>query len=501
MGLLSILFGHRQVPTFPTDRIIPLRVWDDIPHLRSLVHDCTFGFDDVLDITKLREALHTLLHIGNWRQLGARLRLNSEGKLEYHIPTQYDDTRSAFIFTTTKHTSSINDHPLGSRLPRTSSSKAPFLAPCAAEFIPLVCGHGSPQVLRDWISSDLPQLRIHVVLFDDSTLLTITHPHTLMDAVGRSTFLRAWTAVLRGQLGEVPPFRDLSEDPLASLGVEVPGPSYIHADRVLQGLGIVGFGIRHLFDMWFHRQQDHLFLIPGRLVDRMRQEVLQETPSSDGTAFSYLSESDVLLSWWLKSVTRALDLSPDQTIMSMNMFEIRDLFRDWFPTGSAYIGNAIFPCYTLCSVPEIMGGSLGTLAQANRRALSRHRTKEQVHALAALQSRSLLKTIPLVGESNLVFMACTNHHKARFFELDFSAAVVRPGVPLSKRANQLGRPSYIGYAEHTDGYYSTRNLLRVIGKDAVGNWWLSCTLREGAWEKIVGLLNSALMEIDKTLET
>ncbi|RAH85427.1 LysR family regulatory protein [Aspergillus japonicus CBS 114.51] len=497
MGLRSTLFGHFQVPTFPTDRIIPLRVWDDVPHIRALVHDCTFGFDDVLDDTKLRKALHTLLQIGNWGQLGARLRLNSKGKLEYRVPTQYDDSRPAFIFTTTKHDMSINDHPLGSRLPRTSSSKAPFLAPRAAEFGPLVCDHDSPQTLRDWISSDLPQLRIHVVLFDDSTLLTITYPHTLMDAVGRSTFLRAWTAVLRGQPGDVPPFRDLSEDPLASLGVEVPGPSYIHADRVLQGFGLVVFGIRHLFDLWFHRQEDHLLLLPGRFVERLRLQALQELSHHND---SYLSESDVLLSWWVKSVTRALDLSPDQMIMSMNMFEVRDLFEDWFPTGSAYIGNAIFPSYTLLSVPDVMKGNIGTLAQENRRALSRHRTKEQVHALASLQSRSLLTTTPLVGDSNLVFMACTNHHKARFFELDFSPAVVRPGVPLSGRANPLGRPSYVGNIEHSDGY-PTRNLLRVMGKDAAGNWWLSCTLREGAWEKIVRDLDLALMEMDHPSDT
>lgn len=62
--------------TIPTDRIIPLRFWDDLSHLRSLVHDFTFRFDDVLNVFKLRVALERLMEIGSWGQLGARIRQN-----------------------------------------------------------------------------------------------------------------------------------------------------------------------------------------------------------------------------------------------------------------------------------------------------------------------------------------------------------------------------------------------------------------------------------------
>lgn len=75
MGLFAT-FRRRQPPMVPTDRIIPLRFWDDLSHLRSLVHNFTLRFDDVLDIPKLRAALERLMDIGDWGQLGARLRLN-----------------------------------------------------------------------------------------------------------------------------------------------------------------------------------------------------------------------------------------------------------------------------------------------------------------------------------------------------------------------------------------------------------------------------------------
>lgn len=78
MGLFSFL-GRRQPATVATDRIVPLRYWDDLDYLRSICHDFTFRFDDVLDKERLRAGLDRLLKIGDWSQLGARLRLNVRG--------------------------------------------------------------------------------------------------------------------------------------------------------------------------------------------------------------------------------------------------------------------------------------------------------------------------------------------------------------------------------------------------------------------------------------
>lgn len=38
--------------------------------------DLTLRFDDVLDHEKMRLALVRLVELGNWRKLGARLRMN-----------------------------------------------------------------------------------------------------------------------------------------------------------------------------------------------------------------------------------------------------------------------------------------------------------------------------------------------------------------------------------------------------------------------------------------
>ena len=69
-------FSRARPATVPTDKVVPLRYWDDLDYLRRLCHDFTFRFDDVLDASKLDAALARLTEIGDWSQLGARLRLN-----------------------------------------------------------------------------------------------------------------------------------------------------------------------------------------------------------------------------------------------------------------------------------------------------------------------------------------------------------------------------------------------------------------------------------------
>ena len=64
MGLFATLRRHPRPPVVPTDRIIPMRFWDDLPYLQSLAHDFTFRFDDVLDVPKMRaEVLCQCLHL------------------------------------------------------------------------------------------------------------------------------------------------------------------------------------------------------------------------------------------------------------------------------------------------------------------------------------------------------------------------------------------------------------------------------------------------------
>ena len=66
----------RQPERVATDTVVLLNFMDDTKIYRSIILDLMLRFDDVLDPEKLHSSLETLLDHGNWRKLGARLRLN-----------------------------------------------------------------------------------------------------------------------------------------------------------------------------------------------------------------------------------------------------------------------------------------------------------------------------------------------------------------------------------------------------------------------------------------
>lgn len=421
------------------------------------------------------------------------------GKLEYHIPARYDETRPAFIFTTTTYGININDHPLGSQLPKAGQDQS-FLSPSSDFFTSIVCRPDSPRELADWIYTDRPQLDIHAALFQDATLLTISYLHTFSDAISRTNLFEAWIAVLRGHEEEVPAFVPYDHDPLYTLGKEAPRQSYRNLRRLLSGLSLVIFGLRYMFEiLWFPKLEEHPIRLPGRCVDKMRKTVLQELAitASRGTRKPFVSEGDVVVAWWVRTMIKALKPAPDRTIMVMNVFNVWNLFPEWFPHGAAgLVGNSFFYSYTLLVASKVLQDTgLKYVASTNRTALMEHRTKQQVAAMTAIQRENFMKAAPVVGDSKLLFMAATNQHKARYFETDWSAAVIAPGVPLSGRPHALGRPSYVNDIEYCRGY-PTRNIVRIIGKDAGGDWHLLFKARAGAWRVIHQELID-LIETDK----
>lgn len=374
------------------------------------------------------------------------------------------------------------------------------MSPSSDFFTSIVCRPDSPRELADWIYTDRPQLDIHAALFQDATLLTISYLHTFSDAISRTNLFEAWIAVLRGHEEEVPAFVPYDHDPLYTLGKEAPRQSYRNLRRLLSGLSLVIFGLRYMFEiLWFPKLEEHPIRLPGRCVDKMRKTVLQELAitASRGTRKPFVSEGDVVVGWWVRTMIKALKPAPDRTIMVMNVFNVWNLFPEWFPHGAAgLVGNSFFYSYTLLVASKVLQDTdLKYVASTNRTALMEHRTKQQVAAMTAIQRENFMKAAPVVGDSKLLFMAATNQHKARYFETDWSAAVIAPGVPLSGRPHALGRPSYVNDIEYCRGY-PTRNIVRIIGKDAGGDWHLLFKARAGAWRVIHQELID-LIETDK----
>jgi hypothetical protein len=241
--------------------------------------------------------------------------------------------------------------------------------------------------------------------------------------------------------------------------------------------------------LWYPEEEDRLVCIPGHLIDEMKTRATQIIASQldkDETV-SFISDSDVLFAFWSKVLVQALQSSRNRQVMLSNAFDIRS---HSFPPNRAYMTNAMMLANTILPAVEIRASSIGTLAALLRRNLVQQRTARQIEAYYALSKRVFAETgRPIfLGRPNALNIVVSNWHRARCFELDFSPAVFKVGVPLDKRSNALGKPSLV-LGPGVEQKVSMRNVGVVMGKDAEENWWMSFTLRKKAWVEIEKILS------------
>jgi hypothetical protein len=238
--------GRRAFPpTVPTDTIIPFHFFDDAKHTNGLCFDFTFRFDDGLNGEKLRGALSRLLEIGGWRKLGARIRGEDAGTLQYHVPKCYDDELPASVFSMAKFEIAVDKHPQASLIAQphnldTAGSSVAFRVPSyveSLEFRSIIRSLGFPERLDSWLYSDSPQLGVHIVYFENATLMTLSFLHSLTVMMDLSAVVDAWTTVLSRDEEHVKPFVGFSDGPLGQLSQIETKPliKYRFAEKLLMG--------------------------------------------------------------------------------------------------------------------------------------------------------------------------------------------------------------------------------------------------------------------------
>ncbi|KAI1505901.1 hypothetical protein F5X99DRAFT_427788 [Biscogniauxia marginata] len=510
-------------PTVPTDTVIPLHCFDDRPINKSIIMLFMMRFDDVLDSEKLRGSLEKLLAREGWRKLGARLRLNSKGKLDYHVPASLDRaTRPAIAYSHVRYDVSIGEHPLASRLPRAESlSGRPAVVCNPDDFIELMRRPDGPTSLDDYLYGDEPQLGLHVVSFADATLVSLNWPHTLLDGMGRRALFEAWTAVLEGREDEVLPFYGFDHDPLADLGTkqEPDAEPFRMAKYLMSSWQMMLYGVRYLWEIKVWRREEEVRIVFTKsLFEETRAEFLNGDGDGDGDDGStpdgqengkpgFLSEGDILSAYVSRLATQPLRASP-RTVCVANAYGLRGALP--FPRDRAYVANAVWGVSALLRARDVAARPLCATAAAVRRSIAEQGTRAQLEARAAyLRARGGgggggggdgdgMSGMPdLYGDAGMTLVTFSNWTKGRFFETDFSAAIVEQGGSGGggdggkKPSNyKRGCPSYIqpsGFVQNL----SMRNSFPIIGKDAVGNYWWAGTLRKGLWAGIEETLRAA----------
>nr|POE77759.1 hypothetical protein CFP56_09402 [Quercus suber] len=455
MGLFSTNKAPQPPATVPTDTIYPMHYFDDQFVGRALVLHFTYRFDDVLDAEKIRLALVRLMELPGWSKMGARIRKNVNGYM-----TCISLVEQEFI-----------DGFIGTRQARSS--------------YPTEHDH-TPTKLEDWIFSDSPPLSLRIVTFTDATLLTLSWSHVFLDAVGRTTLFKAWLAVMDGREEDVPPFVGYETDPFEVLDGKTPPEKYVFYGVMLSGLNFALFVVYMILEFVFHpKQTSRAVLLPAAMIQALREQALEDltvSARSSSDSRPFVSEGDVILAWWAKVNAAALQLSPSQPINVMNVMNFRGILDEVLPPDQAFIGNATGVIYTQMTAKELLAEPLGSTAIRIRRSLEQQKTPEQVEAYISLHKSVLRKTGhgPVVGPANQQMITLSNWHRARFFEYDWSSAVVKVGKPLDSRKNKVGRPSYIHVNGDENGF-SVRNAGGLIGKDAEGNFWMTWAVREAVW--------------------
>lgn len=479
---------YTSVKSVESHRVVPVHTWD-LP-LRSAVVYHLSRFDAPLDARKLRDSLVKLINRdGDWRKLGARLRQNvsitfgpsgggqlisivlqDKKALEFHIPTQFDANRPAVSFHHEVFNSTINEHPIASRLPL--ASRRPELVACASDFIPLMRGKDDPESLQDYLHTDRPMLGLRVISFKDATLVTLSCSHLLFDGLGRKAVMAAWSSVLHGREEKIMDLQGVFEDPLARLGTQAE-VRYKHELRVMGLRQLVMFGIRALLRRTFFKSdvKDYVVCVPDFHMGKLRRSAIEDIANTSNApaVAPFLSDSDILCAWWsryLASCTskKATDTFVINTLLGLRKILTPELLRPENP----YVSNAIMMMPTFVTAAELRTKSLGEVALSLRQTIEQLSTRAQVEARFSLDRAWQQRTghPALYGDPWMRMVICTNWIKSKIYDVDFSPAL------LDKKSSDSDAvcPTYTQLHAIVQDFDLINGF--AISKDADNNYWI-----------------------------
>ncbi|KAL2845273.1 hypothetical protein BJY01DRAFT_247747 [Aspergillus pseudoustus] len=506
---------------------MPVYYFDDTPLLRNSVQCWTLQFNDILDPDMLRVSLSRLIEREGWRKLGGRIRLNTEQKLEIHVPQTFTAERSAVNFNHEEFHISVDKHPLASRLPAPTAD-VPSLHDGPSVFRELGVPPNAPVCLDDYLTSDLPQLTLNVVSFTDATLVSLCWPHIAADAMSLRDVTRAWSLVLAGRESEIPPMLSSGDDPMAPVGKDpLFLETHILEEQQVKGWWLLLWGLRFVFDLlWWRKMETRTVFLPEKVVNRLRSNILaslagkteRDITTEDQAPF--VSEGDVVTAWMSLIATSALlPSNSSRTVSINNAFDLRPRLPSIFPAKenqASYVQNAVFPCWTNIPARELIGttDALGAAALKIRHSIKTQTIESQIHALARLTRVSLEQTHlpPMLGDTSSFLITATNWSKARLFEVvDFG-----PAVQIAKRISEyqgstlaMKKKSIRGITGsggqavkchpvyyHVDNVSPNNMLARntfFFAGTPKGDYWVNGCFPIAVWKAIQGVLRDELL--------
>ncbi|KAK7731780.1 hypothetical protein SLS53_008601 [Cytospora paraplurivora] len=412
--------------------------------------------------------------------------MNANGRLELHVPKQFTSRRPAVTFscdTSSSHLT-IDEHPLAGRLPKAMSQ--PSLQAVGSQFRQFAVKSDVTSTIKDAIANDVPQLSLHITLFSDATLVGISFPHTMMDALGFVALLQSWSLVLAGRTDEVPPILGARDDVLwetaAGSGGTKVKEDFILGRNLIRGAAATKLLLRFAWDAARNPiiKAQALYL-PKSALDQLRSRVMDniaDAPQGHIHEKAFVSDSDVLTAWMTQIIASSEPHPRPVTLLrAVNArFRLASLLQT--PNKGVYVQNMVLVSCT--SLPkQIVRGPLGMIALETRRQLSEQTQKPQmIMWLQRLRQKIEKGQEPLIlsGDPDSVPIVSNDLTKANLIGIiNFKEAVVRQGDATKSRINPLGTMVY-HHMQSLSRPSWKRHWFVILGKDHQGGTWITVAL-------------------------
>ncbi|CAG7559057.1 unnamed protein product [Fusarium equiseti] len=449
-----------------SDHVYPTHMMDNLSMLRQMIMAWTMRFDDVLDPSQLHQSLTELLQIGDWKKLGGRLELgnNANGHLEIHVPAT-----PAVAFWHKKYDINIDEHELSKSFPK--ATEEPSVHPISSKLWDSILSPDTPKSLKDFTSRDVPMLSLHIISFDDATIVSVSWPHVLFDAKGFHYLVQAWSDVLSGHKERIPDIVGAKEDVLYDIAGKSDYSSEISdiESRTLSGVAFVLFVIRFLWTLLTQPTvESRVICLPKKSVEKLHQQALVDIKDETGEA--WVSPNDAILAW----LTRTIFQSSSRPISMVTPIDSRTRLHQLQNPKGVYIQNMVLASFTTM-LPNILQQPLGIQALTCRQALLDQLEEKNLLAMLEFSRKRGTANTPVFAKSNSILLTTNNRIKADIFAAARFGSVAEkfPG-PVYHHADLI----------NANAGKIMRNLINVQAKDLDGNYWISGCFTPKEWERI-----------------
>lgn len=354
--------------------------------------------------------------------------------------------------------------------------------------------------------SDHPILGLHVMSFENGTVVVLNYNHVLMDGGGSNAFMRAWTNVVNGRQADIAPLAGAWSDPLDIIREDIRqngAETFVLQDRVIDmGDFLPDDKVAPVQDpIWDMSSAESRWRVIC-LTPRATEVILKQARDTMPTG-SFATEDDVIAGWVAKTV--AGFIPPTRSVNLMRVYDLRRALTKAgiLETGSAYVQNMYQMAWAL--IPEakdLADAPLHKIALELRSSLSGQTTTGQIRA--SIKARLDSGTTPLYGDpKGMIFTANSRVKNHNCKKIDFSGAVKRTFAAGGNRSTtddkmlvQAGKPDYVEALVQLPGPPPGPNFIQS-SIDWNGNRAICTFLSSTMWPK----MEEALRRLDQLVQS